>query len=108
MRDRSWRRYTQDLKIKKRLLKNRYYYYFRTVNGERIIRPIWCERIGTSEYFFFKLHTTSKFDSKYKTKYSPNKKYSYFRDIRKNLDSLGTRESDKRDFLKILKRYGLR
>ena len=111
MRDRSWRRYTQDKKVRRRLIRyigSGYRYHFYTADGMRMMNPIWCDCIGLHESFFFRLHTTSKSDSKYKVKYSPNSNTGYYRDNNRNLDSLGTRESDKRDFLKILKENGLR
>jgi hypothetical protein len=112
MRDRSWRRYTQDNKVKKRLIRcissGYYRYRFYTADGRRIINPIWCDYIGLYESFFFRLHTTSKSDSKHKVKYSPNSNTSYYRDNNRSLDSLGTRELDKRDFFKIRKENGLR
>ena len=111
MRDRSWRRYTQDKKVKKRLIRlvvkcGRYRFYAH--DGSRVQNPIWSDYIGFQENFFFRSHTTSKQDSKYKVKYSPNSNTGYYRDNNKNLDSLGTRELDKREFLKILRENGIR
>lgn len=111
MRDRSWRRYTQDKKVRKRLIKyidTSYRYIFYIAGVKRITNPIWCDCIGLQESFFFRSHTTSKSDSRYKVKYSPNSNSSYYRNNKRNLNSLGTRELDKKEFLKILKENGLR
>jgi hypothetical protein len=66
------------------------------------------DEIGSKDYHLYKTVVTRKCDSRYEIKYSPNRKYSYYRDKRKRGDSLGTREADKRQFLKILKENGLR
>ena len=92
MRDRSWRRYTQDKKVKKRLIRHissspRFIFFIS--NNIRKTNPMWFDYIGLKESFFFRSHTTS-------------------RDNNRKLDSLGTRELDKIDFLKILKENGLR
>lgn len=50
-----------------------------------------------------KSYSTDKWDSKHKVKYSPNKSKGYWRYKSKN-----TREYDKKEFLKILKEYGIK
>lgn len=109
MRTRDWRRYKQELIVKRRLKKfNSSWWGYTTPNGDRVKSPIWSDNIGSSESHFYKSNVTRRSDSRYEVKYSPNRKYSYYRDMKKNRDSFGTRELDKRQFLKILKENGLR
>lgn len=109
MRTREWRRFKMEILVKRRLKKFflTSWWSFETPNGDKIKDHIWVDEIGTSQSFFFKSHTTKQY-SKYVQKYSPNKSNGYGRDNRPKGDSLGTRESDKRQLLKILKDNGLR
>lgn len=111
MRTRAWRRFKLELIVKRRLKKfnsERTWYVFYTSNGYSIRNPIWCDHIGTQNANFYKTGVTRRSDSKYNIKYSPNRKFSYYRDYKKRGDSLGTREKDKAQFLKILKDNGLK
>jgi len=106
MRTRDWRRFQEEKKYRRRI-KNffRNWYYFRTSNGDRIQDPTWVDFIGNSYYFFFKSGVTRKSDSRYKSKYSPNRK-SYSRDSKmSNKNGFGLREKDKSLLQKIIKEY---
>ena len=110
MRTRDWRRYKLEVIVKRRLKKfnsgSRWSYI--TPNGDKIKNPIWSDEIGSEDSHFYKTGVTRRHDSRYEIKYSPNRRFSYYRDKKKRGDSLGTREADKRQFLKILKENGLR
>lgn len=104
MRGRAWRRYKQECKIRKRL--NYILNFSQTIDcndvsytGRLSIRYF----IGTYNYHMYKTFTTNKWNSKFKSKYSPNRN-TLHRDVCKK----GKRESDKIDFLKLLKLYGIR
>lgn len=111
MRTRDWRRYQIEIIVKRRLKKfssgNRFWSYW-TPNGDKLRSRIWSDEIGSTDSHFYKSNVTRRSDSKFEIKYSPNRKYSYHRDIKKRGDSLGTREADKIQFLKILKENGLK
>lgn len=111
MRTRSWRRYKLEIIVKRRLKKfssaNRRWSYW-TPNLDKVQVPIWSDEIGSSDSHFYKTGVTRRHDSKYEVKYSPNRRFSYYRNKRNHRDSLGTREADKILFLKILKENGLR
>ena len=109
MRDRSWRRFIQDKKVKRRLKckSSNHSWRFLSPNGMVIYYPIWTDFIGTSYEHLFRTQSHSY------SRYNHNRKYSsnsslYYRDMKPNRDSLGTRESDRREFLKILKENGLK
>ena len=59
--------------------------------------------IGTENNFRYKTHTTTKWDSKYKEKYSPNKNGGW-----RNKGQLRTREENKLLRFNILKEYGIK
>ena len=105
MRTRAWRRYMEEVKVTKRLKlfsARSYYWYFQDRNNTRISNPLWCDYVGIDVQFMFKTHTTKKHDSKFKTKYSPNKTKGYWAgDV--------NRTRDKIQFKKMLDReYGLK
>lgn len=104
MRTRDWRKYQEERVYIKRLktLVNGYC-YFRNANGDRIFDPIWVDYIGFKGCHFYKSGTTTKRDSKYKNKYSSNKKSSYYREKRKDYLSYKLREKDKELVRKIIK-----
>ena len=108
MRTREWRRYKIEVLVKRRLKKfhSNSWWGFQTPNGDKIKDHIWVDQIGSSESFFYKSHTSKGYLKA--SKYSPNNTYSYHRDPKPKGDSLGTRELDKRQLLKLLKEYGLR
>jgi hypothetical protein len=110
MRGRSWRRYKMEVIVKRRLKKfhSNSYYRFKNVNGDAISSHLWIDDIGGKDSYFYRSHTTSKWDSRNSAKYSPNKTNSYYRDTKKKGESTGIREKDKIIFLKILKENGLR
>jgi len=104
MRTRDWRRHQEERVYIKRLKsENRSYWYYRNANGDRIHNPIWVDFIGFKSYFFFKTGTTTKRDSKYKNKYSSNKKPSYYREVKKGNLTFKLREKDKELVKKIVK-----
>ena len=105
MRDWAWRRYKQDLKVIKRLSRIVYRHHFLSdENNMYYYNPTLRNFIGSDTHLMFKTYTTSKHDTKYKTKYSPNSQTSYYRD---NCNK-GKRETEKIIFLKILKEYGIK
>ena len=111
MRTRAWRRYKLEVIVKRRLKRfnsESSWWRYITPNNDKIKNPIWSDEIGSQDSHFYKTCVTRRHDSRYEIKYSPNRKYSYYRDKKKKGDSLGTREADKRQFLKILKENGLR
>jgi hypothetical protein len=106
MRTRDWRRNKEDLIVLKRLktLSCTYYRYFSDVNGNKSQHRSISDYIGSTQNHMFKTHTTKKYDSNHKVKYSPNRGRAYWRDVNKK----GTRESSRLEFFKILKEYGLK
>ena len=108
IRDRAWRRYMEERIVIRRMARavctNRWWRGFRDVNDINHQRPTIAIYIGTEIHFRAKTHTTTKWDTKHKVKYSPNKDQGYYRD-----DGNGqTRESNKKIFLRILKDNGLK
>jgi len=83
---------------------NKWWRGFKDVNGINHQRPTIAIYIGTEIHFRAKTHTTTKWDTKHKVKYSPNKDQGYYRDEGNGQ----TRENQKRLFLKILKENGLK
>ena len=83
---------------------NRWWRGFRDVNDINHQRPTISIYIGTEIHFRAKTHTTTKWDTKHKVKYSPNKDQGYYRDEGNGQ----TREKQKRLFLEILKENGLK
>ena len=82
------------------------YSYWRFIDANNILRRAvrFEHHIGTEGEFRAKTHTTTKWDTRNKMKYSPNKCRSGWRykgDGR-------TREEQKEDFLKILRENGIR
>lgn len=107
MRDRSWRRYTEEKIVIKRLnliSSINKSWYFRNLNRQVVKNPMLGDYINTKFCNMFKSYKTTKHDSNYKKKYSPNKNKSYCR--YKNKKS--TREVDKIIFWNILKQNGIK
>lgn len=108
IRDRAWRRYMEERIVIRRMARavctNRWWRGFRDVNDINHQRPTIAIYIGTEIHFRAKTHTTTKWDTKHKVKYSPNKDKGYYRDEGNGQ----TREKQKRLFLKILKENGLK
>jgi hypothetical protein len=109
MRGRAWRRHIEERVVISRLKYNMLglsnWWYFEDVNKSYYRKALIVDFLEKSEYFSYKTHTTKRYDSKSKVKYSPNKNKNYWRDEGKNGQ---TRESDRRIFLKILKENGLK
>ena len=104
MRDRAYRRYMEERKVIKRLDNIRgYWYRFTDANGLYTVAPTLADFIGTENSFRYKTHTTTKWDSKYKEKYSPNKTTGW-----RNKGQLRTREENKLLLFNILKEYGIK
>ena len=104
MRDRAWRRYMEERIVIRRLNNIRgYWYRFTDANGLYTTNPTLKDLIGTENAFRYKTHTTTKWDSKNKKKYSPNRGtcWGY-------KGSLRTREENKLLFYQILKEYGIK
>ena len=108
IRDRAWRRYMEERIVIRRMTRavctNKWWRGFKDVNGINHQRPTIAIYIGTEIHFRAKTHTTTKWDTKHKVKYSPNKDQGYYRDEGNGQ----TRENQKRLFLKILKENGLK
>ena len=104
MRDRAYRRYIEEKKVIRRLSNIRgYWYRFTDANGLYTVAPSLADFIGTENSFRYKTHTTTKWDSKYKEKYSPNKTTGW-----RNKGQLRTREENKLLLSNILKEYGIK
>jgi hypothetical protein len=82
--------------------------YMIKYNGDKLKDHIWSDEIGSQDSNFYKSHTTNGYESKYGTKYSPNRKSTYYRDKKPKRESLGTREKDRVLLFKILKENGLK
>ena len=108
IRDRAWRRYMEERIVIRRMTRavctNKWWCGFKDVNGINHQRPTIAIYIGTEIHFRAKTHTTTKWDTRHKVKYSPNKDQGYYRDEGNGQ----TRENQKRIFLKILKENGLK
>jgi len=108
MRDRAWRRHMEEKivisRIKTTIKIRSYWRYFQDVNEYGHDPGNVKDYIGSKDAHRFKTHVTTKWDSKYKIKYSPNRSKESYRDSRK----LETREYNKRLFLKIIKEYGIK
>ena len=106
MRDRAYRRYVEEIVVKKRLRSviHTYWFHFVDANKIKIRNPMLKDFIGTESNFRFKTHVTTKGDTDHKVKYSPNKSKPHWRDSAKR----GTREKEKRKFINILQYYGLK
>jgi hypothetical protein len=107
-RDRAWRRNIEQQKVKYRLKmvinKRVWSYRYFDINNLFKTDPKLSDYICGYEYKMFKTYKTSRNDTKYKCKYSPNKGRAYYRDT----NNKETREKYKSDFYKLLKEYGLR
>ena len=100
-RSRAWRRHKQEIKTKSRmvrLLRAGGWYRYVDANGLRIHRPQWFDMIGTENEFDFKSFSTSRYDTRYKTKWGKKgrRNYDYSSDP-------FTRVKDKVRFRKLLK-----
>lgn len=105
MRDRAWRRYMEERIVIRRLLNLHccgHWWHFEDVNGFYNPYPTLLDFIGKEHAFRYKTHTTTKWDSKYKEKYSPNKSKGW-----RSKDQLKTREENKLLLYQILKEYGI-
>jgi hypothetical protein len=96
----------EQIVVFRRMAWRRRYRYWRFVDANKNVRAYACfeHYIGTESEFRAKTHTTTKWDTKHKTKYSPNKCRSGWRYKGEGK----TREEVKWDFLKILRENGLR
>ena len=109
MRNRAWRRYMEERIVIRRIrtttyIRYSYWIYFQDVNGYGHNPVLLKDFIGTRDAHRFKTHVTTKHDTKYKIKYSPNKSKDCYRENR----MLETREYRKTEFLEILKEYGIK
>jgi hypothetical protein len=112
-RDRSWRRYKQDLifvkRIKRQFSKSSQWWYFLNSNGDEIEHPRWIDLVGCKHINFFKCDKTDKHSSKIKNKYSLNRtKRQYYRPKYSDNYTTGCRESDKRLLFLILRENGFK
>jgi beta-mannanase len=108
MRTRAWRRYKEETivirRIKRMVSYELSWWGFHDVNDIKHKYPTLTDYIGTKTHFQFKSHTTDRYDTRHKVKYSTNKGKCYWRDNNKK----GTRERAKKEFLKMLKEYGIK
>lgn len=79
-----------------------YWHRFKDANGLYTTAPSLADFVGTENSFRYKTHTTTKWDSKYKEKYSPNKSRGW-----RSKGQLKTREENKLLLYQILKGYGI-
>lgn len=105
MRSRDWRIFQLEKVWKQRIKKFVYQWYRYTPNGDRKNHPIWTDFIGDDYFYFYKTGTTKKWDTQHKTKYSPNKEKSYYRDRKSGRQTLGLREKDKQLVRRIIREY---
>ena len=109
MRGRAWRRHMEERVVISRLKHNMLglsrWWYFEDVNKNYYKKALVIDFLEKSEYFSYKTHTTKRYDSKGKVKYSPNKNKPYYRDGR---SKFRTREVNKLLLLKTLKENGLK
>lgn len=112
IRDRAWRRHMEEKVLIKRLKRkcvvDHWWRGFEDVNGINYSKRTVSTYIGTKDYFWSKTLSTTKWDTRYKCKYSPNKFGGYSRDPKSKGNSYGLREKDKSLFFKILKENGIR
>jgi hypothetical protein len=103
-RNRAYRRYIEEKFVIKRLRVIAFYgshYRFKDINGISIKNPNIFDYIGTKAQHIAKTTATTRYDTRYKSKYSPNRS----RDCWYRFSE--TREYQKRLFLKILKENGI-
>ncbi len=111
MRNYQWRKYKLECIFKRKLktfsgIHSTYFYLsFTNANGFKFNNPLWEDYINTDKYYYIKSHCTHRSDSRYKSKYSPNRSLRY-RDKKRKGYSYGAREVDKILFKKILIEYG--
>lgn len=100
-RSRAWRRHIKDVHTIRRLRSRaaKQWYWFRTANFESLSNTMITHYIKTEIEFKAKTLSTSPYDSKNKSKFSPNKSKEYWR----YKGSKGTREFERLNFRKILK-----
>jgi hypothetical protein len=111
MRNYQWRKYKLECIIKRKLKiyssKHSPYYYssFTDVNGFSHKSPLWINYLNTHIHYNIISYNTHRTDSKYKSKYSPNRSLRW-RDKKVKGYSYSAREVDKILFKKILTEYG--
>ena len=106
MRDRSWRRYTEERIVLKRIRKLNYrvfWYVFIDINGIKHRNPSMNSFIGSNDAFMYKTGANDRYRHHGKRKYSPNRSKGYY-DGRDN----NTREHNKRILINIIKENGLK
>jgi hypothetical protein len=106
MRGKAWRRHMEEIIVFRRMRWKRRYSYWRFIDANNILRrAIRFEHfIGTEGEFRAKTHTTTRWDTRNKMKYSPNKCVSSWRYKGEGR----TREEQKADFLKLLRENGIK
>jgi len=107
MRGRAWRIHQIEKKLIKRLSRVKKHYWYGYIDANKVIlsNPSIKNYFGADYHRTFRTHTTKRWNTKMKVKYSPNSNKSYYRD---NNDKLSTREVEKVKFLNILRENGLR
>jgi hypothetical protein len=104
-RDRSWRRYKEDVIVIKRLkisVDRNNHWNLKDANGYFIDNPIWCDIIGSHDAHRYKTFVTTKWDSRYKDKWGKKNILRYY-----NSD-YDTRKKDKVRYKKELNAIGLK
>jgi len=78
MRDRSWRRYKEEVKVIHRLKSMSRRWRIKDANGVWILSHVWVDAIGTSQHYMYKTYTTKFCDSRYKSKWGKSGHAKYF------------------------------
>lgn len=103
MRGRSWRRFKEEVVVKRRLRRFLHFYWWRFGNiNQSYGDPTIIDFLGKLEHFQSKTLTTDKHRTKTKVKYSPNSNKDYWRDHK-----FQTREYQRKIFRNILKEDGI-
>lgn len=107
MRDRSWRIWKGNLILKKRIKRIRRNKYFPFYNNAyvKILDFTWVDFISAYETKKYRSIVTDKWDTRWKTKYSPNRSKMYWRGI--SGKNKTTRELERAEFHKIKQEYGI-
>lgn len=110
MRNRAWRRHIEEKKVitrLKRQVKSNYFWsYTIDVNKNYFSKILIIDFLEKQTYFQSKTISTTKYDSRNKSKYSPNRMYKGMWGRPGNTPD--TREWNKRFLLKTLKENGLK
>jgi len=105
-RDRSWRRHIENKKVIKRLkqmLNKSRWWRFEDACNIKIQEPKWHDLVVTKTAYFYKCSTTSRYDTRCKTKWGKKGKKNYDWSFDQN-----TRPKDRKRYKKELDELGLK